>query len=127
MRQRRKKYWIDTIQTKLSLRIAAYCLIYQAVLWILLIFSQQLCVFLELLLQHPLPTGSWLPSVLVLILLSPLLVNDVIRFAHRFVGPMYRFRKTIQALADGEPVQRIRLRKGDFLQEFKDDFNRLLD
>jgi hypothetical protein len=108
-------------------RIIVYCVIYQAVVWFLLVFSHQICVLFENVLQQPLPTGTWLPTIVVLVLLTPLLLLDVVRFAHRLVGPLYRFRKTMQALVNGEPVQCIRLRKGDFLQEFKDDFNRLLD
>ena len=48
---------------------------------------------------------------------------DAIRFAHRLVGPLYRFRKTMQAIAAGEQVAPVQLRKGDLLVGFQDDFN----
>jgi hypothetical protein len=124
---KRKKIWIDTFQTRLMIRVIAYCVLYQAMVWLLMAFSQRMFVFLEVLLQEPLPTGTWPPTIVVLVLLTPLLVLDALRFAHRLVGPLYRFRQTMKALVDGEPVQRIRLRKGDCLEDFRDEFNRLLD
>jgi hypothetical protein len=126
MKQQRKRIWIDPFQTKLFVRIIILCLIYQVALWILLIGTQQVVVCLETLLQQPLPGGRWVLTGAVLLLLAPLLIMDVVRFTHRLVGPLYRFRKIVQALADGEPVPRVRLRRGDFLHDFKDDFNRML-
>ena len=40
--------------------------------------------------------------------------------------PLYRFRQAIKAIESGEELELIRLRKGDMLQEMKDDFNRML-
>ena len=42
------------------------------------------------------------------------------------MGPIYRFRKTIQAVTAGEPVRLIKLREGDYLLEMKDELNALL-
>jgi nitrogen fixation/metabolism regulation signal transduction histidine kinase len=65
-------------------------------------------------------------SVVALLTLVPPLTLDAVRFAHRLVGPLYRFRKTIQAVAAGEPVGLVQLRRGDFLTDLKDDFNAML-
>jgi hypothetical protein len=52
---------------------------------------------------------------------------DSIRFSHRLVGPLVRFRQTIQAIAAGEAVRPIRLRDGDYLEDMRDDFNNMLE
>jgi nitrogen fixation/metabolism regulation signal transduction histidine kinase len=52
---------------------------------------------------------------------------DAIRFTHRLVGPMTRFRQTIQDVAHGTPVRPIKLRPDDYLTDLRDDFNRMLE
>ena len=54
------------------------------------------------------------------LLLGILFILDAVKLTHRVVGPLYRFRKTIQALAAGEEVDPVTLRKDDFLQEMKE-------
>jgi nitrogen fixation/metabolism regulation signal transduction histidine kinase len=53
-------------------------------------------------------------------------IYDAMKFAHRVVGPVYRLRKAVQAIAAGEAVEMVTLRKGDYLQDVKDDFNEML-
>src|SRR5690606_19256934 len=67
------------------------------------------------------------PTLLCFVIVVPVLCWDAVRFSHRLVGPIFRFRKTIHALANGEPVRPIKLRNGDFLTEMKDDMNLLLE
>ena len=52
---------------------------------------------------------------------------DAIRFSHRLVGPLVRFRRTMQEVTRGEPVRPIKLREGDHLLDLRDDFNEMLD
>jgi hypothetical protein len=124
----RKKIWIDSIQTRLFVRLGLY--------WL----TSQLClltlVFLWRFVQEgPGQTleqyGSYLqdfaPAIFASLLLVPMLAWDSIRFAHRIVGPLHRLRTTMHALANGEAIQPIRLRFGDMLTEVCDDFNRLLE
>jgi nitrogen fixation/metabolism regulation signal transduction histidine kinase len=59
--------------------------------------------------------------------LVPVLAWDTIRMSHRLVGPLVRFRKTMEAIADGEPVRPIKLRDGDYLTDLRDEFNRMLE
>ncbi|MSQ95282.1 MAG: HAMP domain-containing protein [Gemmataceae bacterium] len=68
-----------------------------------------------------------LPVLICLLLLVPIMAWDTIRFTHRLVGPLVRFRKTMQAMAQGEPVRPIKLRDGDYLLEMRDDFNKMLE
>jgi nitrogen fixation/metabolism regulation signal transduction histidine kinase len=61
-----------------------------------------------------------------MVILGLLFIYDAMRLAHRIVGPLYRFRKTIQAINAGEELDLMALRKDDFLQDMKDDFNEML-
>ena len=47
MRNQRKKIWIDRFQTYLFIRIAAYCVLYQAAVWILVGIERSIFVALE--------------------------------------------------------------------------------
>jgi hypothetical protein len=128
MREERKKVWIDAIQTKLFLRTCVYWLVYQLTLWNL--------VFVWRLLQggpgNPFEQ-YWLflidfyPAIIASLILLPALSWDAVKFAHRVVGPLYRFRKTMQSITAGEAVPPVRLRDGDLLLDMRDDFNAMLE
>ena len=128
MPEERQKIWIDTFQTRLFLRMGGYWLIYQVTLWNL--------VFVWRLL-HEAP-GNLLeqygrfcldnaPALVGCLALLPVLAWDAVKFAHRVVGPVQNIRKSMQALAAGEAVRPVRLRRGDFLNEMRDDFNTMLE
>src|SRR5258708_5583519 len=53
-------------------------------------------------------------------------IYDAAKLSHRIVGPLYRVRKTIQAVAAGGEVDLVVLRKGDYLLELRDDLNEML-
>ncbi len=59
-------------------------------------------------------------------LLAALFIYDAILFAHRIVGPLYRLRVTMRAITEGKELGLMQLRKDDFLQELKDEFNEML-
>jgi len=62
----------------------------------------------------------------VLVAVGFLFIYDMMRFSHRFVGPLFRLRKCVQAIIEGDEMTLMRLRKDDFLQELKDEFNEML-
>ena len=66
------------------------------------------------------------PVMIALLLLLPLIMIDVVRFSHRFVGPMLRMRRAMKDLAEGRTVEPIRFRKNDFWHEAADHFNLLI-
>jgi hypothetical protein len=128
MHEERKKVWISGIQTRLFLRMGVYWLVYQVCLWNL--------VFVWRLLQEG--TGNpleqygrfcldYAPALLGSAALLPFLAWDAVRFFHRVVGPIYRIRQTMQAVAAGERVRPVKLRDGDLLIDMRDDFNRMLE
>ena len=63
------------------------------------------------------------PALIASLILLPMVVADIIRVSNRFAGPLVRLRRSMRALARGEHVQPIHFRKGDFWQEFAEEFN----
>jgi nitrogen fixation/metabolism regulation signal transduction histidine kinase len=127
VKELRQRNWIDPFQTGLLIRIGFYLLMYQVVAWAFFTLSEQVNAALTGLGAAPAsPRSILLRCFLAFLVLLPFLTIDAIRFAHRLVGPLYRFRKTLQAIAAGEPVELVQLRKGDLLQDFKEDFNTML-
>ena len=128
MAEERKKVWVDPFQTKLSLRIGGYLIVF-FVVFCNLLFAWKMIE------EGPIDPGqqfldtmrSNLPVILCLLVLVPVMAWDTIRFSHRMVGPVVRFRQTLQAVSDGEPVRPVKLREGDYLTEMRDDFNHMLD
>ena len=47
--------------------------------------------------------------------------------SHRIAGPVYRFERSAKVIAEGDLSLRIRLRKGDELQELADAFNQMTE
>lgn len=128
MKDERKKVWIDIFQTRLFIRIGVYWFIYLITLtnllfgWRLLIEGsgdpvEQYFRFL----------AESYPLLILVALLLPAVAWDAIVYSHRLVGPVVNFRKTLQDMAAGRPVQPIKLRSGDYLTEMRDEFNAMLD
>lgn len=67
------------------------------------------------------------PAVLASLFLLPLVILDVLRSSHRFVGPLIRLETEMKRLADGHPVEPIRFRKNDYWHELADQFNRIAE
>jgi hypothetical protein len=128
MINQRNKIWIDRFQTQLLIRIVAYFVVYQIIATAFIALCEQL--YSTFVAQGA--SGSYLHSVLfrslvALVIIVPPMTVDAIRFAHRLVGPLYRFRKVMQSIAAGEPLPGpVKLRKGDLLIDFQDDFNAML-
>ena len=126
-REQRGKVWIDDFQTKLTLRIVFYLFAFLIVLVNLLFVSRLLEEGTGNLSQQFVNMlRSYLPVWICLLFLLPVLAWDAIRFTHRLVGPLVRFRRTIHDITEGQAVRPIKLRSGDFLTEIRDEFNEML-
>src|SRR5437763_13724099 len=126
VRNQRKKIWIDRFQTYLFVRIAAYCLLYQLAVWTLVGIQRTIFVALDGMLGSGVADIFFMFLAGAVVFLGFLFVYDAVRFAHRIVGPLYRFRKVVQAIAAGEEIELVALRKGDFLQDMQDDLNQMI-
>jgi hypothetical protein len=126
MGEQRRKVWIDNIQTYLSIRIAFYILSCQVIT--ALTFYIVRVVFFDF--THVIGLDApGLPILFLVVSLGTiggLFIYDAIKYSHRIVGPIYRFRKTIRAIIDGDDVELVHLRQGDQLQEMREEFNQML-
>jgi hypothetical protein len=126
MNNKRKKIWIDRFQTLLFLRIVLYFVLYQFAVWMVVAIERGSALALGGLFGPPVATGVVVFAVVVVIALGFLMIYDAITMTHRIVGPIVRFRKLIRAIAAGEKVELMDLRKGDLLHELKDECNEML-
>ncbi|MFN7875102.1 MAG: hypothetical protein ACK5PB_07295 [Pirellula sp.] len=63
--------------------------------------------------------------VVLSLTLLPVFLYDTIKMSHRFAGPIYRFRKSLKTLAEGQVVEEISFRGKDFWSDLSSDFNRV--
>lgn len=128
IKENRHKVWVDRFQTRLTLRIGLYLVLFLIVLFNFL-FAWRLWQ------EGPGPLGEqylrmlydYLPVTICLLILVPVMAWDAIRFSHRIVGPLVRFRRTMQEIANGDTVRPIKLREGDYLDDLRDEFNQMLE
>lgn len=66
-------------------------------------------------------------GLVVTVLLLPVVLYDLSKLSNRFVGPIFRLRRSMNDLADGKPVKPIRFRDGDYWQDVAEAFNRVLE
>lgn len=62
-------------------------------------------------------------GVIVSSLFLPLVLFDLMTFSNRFAGPVWNFRNKMQKLADGEQVENVKFRPGDFYSDLMNNFN----
>jgi nitrate/nitrite-specific signal transduction histidine kinase len=62
-------------------------------------------------------------TALAAVLVLPIVLRDLLRLSHRWVGPILRLRAALSALSRGEHVPPLRFREGDYWQELAGDFN----
>jgi hypothetical protein len=128
MKNARTRFWIDPFQTQLFYRVTLY--------WLVFTFTVFNLLFAWRLLKEG-PGDLWqqfvitvyenIPLLVCFAILAPWIGLDAVRFANRLVGPLFRFRKTMQSVTANEPVQPIRLRKDDFLMDMQDELNAMLE
>jgi methyl-accepting chemotaxis protein len=63
----------------------------------------------------------WL--IVVAVAAFPLILWEIVRLTHRFVGPMKQLESELRRMAKGEAVRTIRFREGDFAEGVEEAFN----
>lgn len=126
MSNQRSRFWIDSFQTRMMCRILFYCIAYQVSLWIILTVVHSYFEGMEALAGQALTQNLAWPALLPVAAFLGVITIDAVRYVHRVVGPIYRFRKTIQSIAAGEPVDLVKLRRQDFLQDIMKDLNDMI-
>jgi len=69
-------------------------------------------------------TIYWLPGFAIL---APVIAYDIIRITNRFTGPVFRLRRELTRLAEGQEVQPMVFRENDYWGEMSEIFNRIRD
>jgi hypothetical protein len=65
-------------------------------------------------------------GILGSIVALPLIVMDILRLSHRWVGPVYRLRSYLRSLRNGQPVGSLNFRASDFWRELAVDVNSIV-
>lgn len=131
--KRRRRYFVDPkIQGALLLRMVRYWLLSITVLACLILLGWIfICpgIGCLMVIQEQLPSaiGTFTVALAASVIVLPVIAYDCIRMTNRFVGPMYRLRRTMEAAANGQPVAPLQFREGDFWHEFGHSFNKLLE
>jgi len=125
--KRRQLYVDQKVQGGLMLRAVMY--------WFFFVISVALMVTCWGIVAGPRQTaaslfaGLWwhyAPALVASVILLPIVLVDCTRFSNRFVGPVFRLRRTLKRMANGEQVEPFQFRKNDFWQEIPNDVNRII-
>lgn len=125
MEKQRKRYFVDhSVQGAILVRLCMYFVLF-------ILSAGALLFFVEALIDDPRKAGEnflqrYGPTILAGLVLTPVFFLDLCKLTNRFAGPMVRLRRSMNALADGEEVNPIHFRDGDFWQELAEDFNRVI-
>ena len=125
---KRSRLFVDaTVQGALVLRTFAYWWMCLLILTIWLVGWRVLNEPADLFSAHLAAVWNQFgPAAIASFLLLPIVLVDIIRLSNRFAGPMYRMRREIRNLVKGDPVEGIRLRDGDFWQDFATDLSQVI-
>ncbi len=121
----RQRFYVDPkVQGALAVRVVLYWLTCLVTVALMLLLWQIVTGPARLFYTH---LGDlWFfhgPALVASLILLPMVVIDMIRFSNRFAGPLFRLRRSMRALAAGEPVEPLQFRDSDFWQEFAQQFN----
>ncbi len=115
---KRTQLWVDSkVQGGLLMRVVLY--------WLLMEFLMGALAASQVALTAGQALYAFGPALVSSFILLPLVMFDVVRFSHRFAGPMGRLRREVKQIADGEPTEPIRFREGDFWYDLANEINRL--
>lgn len=124
----RKKHFIDAdVQGSLVRRVLSHWLVFLMVAFVVSFILQVLTDPFRPLSAH-FKDMWWThgPFLIVVLFLLPAYVVDTIKLSHRFAGPVFRLRRAIRNVADGETPQPIKFRKSDFWNDLANDYNAML-
>ena len=64
---------------------------------------------------------------LLMLATLPTFLYDTMKMSNRFAGPIMRLKSALNRLAEGQQVDNLTFRMGDFWGELSSDFNRVAD
>lgn len=113
---RAARYWVLSLLVVGSLSILGWMFI-----------APGMAALVALRSQLPALLSGFAIALLASLVVLPVILYDLARMSNRFAGPMYRLKQTMKRAADGERVNSVHFRDGDYWQEFADAFNELND
>jgi hypothetical protein len=129
LERRRRRLLIDLpVQSALMMRTASYWLFCLLVIGALLVIWEAFTGPTER--TTSVLTAAidrYAPAMLCSLILLPLLLCDVLKLSHRFVGPVWRLRQGLRQIAAGERPETMRFRKDDFWPEMAGEFNSVVE
>jgi hypothetical protein len=124
-KHQRRKIFIDRpIQLAVLLRTALYwamCTMAQVLM--VLFFGMVASSQQDFPSLHPQVTWHLQVTLLASIALLPILLWDVLKLSHRWVGPIFRLRTALRTLSRGETISPVKFRGRDFWQDLASDLN----
>lgn len=136
MKQKRGRLFVDpAFQGRLIGRLAAYWLIYHAILWHLMFLYSLFCNVTGPVTSRA--TGSLAEQyrdfavehfgiVVCVVVTLPIIARDLLRFSHRVAGPLIRFRNVMNQMVLGRRVEQVTMRRQDLPADFLSTFNSLV-
>jgi len=70
--------------------------------------------------------GRQQPFLIACLAVLPILLYDMLKFSHRIAGPLYRCKKTMDAMTAGKAVTEFQPRQHDLLRDLIQSFNALI-
>lgn len=121
----RRRYFVDEqVQGGLLLRAVAH--------WFVLLSGASVIMLVAYAVHQPDRTlaehcqtvlARWGVVALATLVLLPLVLYDLVVVSNRFVGPVFRLRKALRALAAGQHVAPLQFRENDYWRGLADEFN----
>ncbi|MDZ4853131.1 MAG: hypothetical protein SGI77_27905 [Pirellulaceae bacterium] len=126
---RRTRKLIDyEVQSSLVVRLCLH--------WVLFLAATAIAMFFWIrLFESPTDTlaetasrfwNTFVPMLIVAIALLPVFVLDAVKLSNRFTGPIFRLRRTLSNLAQGQTSRPLEFRSNDFWKSLANDFNRVV-
>lgn len=133
VRPKRRTYYVDKeVQGELLVKAARYWILSVIVVaaltiigWIFI--TPGIATLVKFRDELPSLIGAILVAPIASLLVLPVVLYDLLKLSNRFAGPMFRLRRLMGQVADGEKIEPVRFRQGDYWHDFAEEFNRLLE
>ncbi|MFL5342238.1 MAG: hypothetical protein ACJ8F7_18990 [Gemmataceae bacterium] len=131
---KRTRLWVDPpFQARLLLRMGAYLFVLVLVILHVAFFFHVLQFFALNGMGGPIDEmyltflRQQQPLLLALVLFTPILMYDLLKFSHRVAGPLFRVRRNMAEITQGKRVPPFVPRTGDLMRELIAEFNVLIE
>lgn len=122
-KRHKRSYWINSRLQRQYLRQILMVELVVMAMTAVLTFAVSFALFNPNFQAGPSWTTIYVVFAALTLAMAGGLVYIGIRVSHKVYGPIYRLKKSLQAIADGEPPAPVRLRKGDELQDLAQALN----